>query len=107
MTFLSWIKSSFEDDQGHASHRKLTVFFFCLLTLIMVILTFIRNNPGLFPEVVWMSVIAGALGMSYLRRKSVEDEIKSNIDKSITTSADSSGNDIVLLSQDSDKRGQS
>lgn len=105
--FVDWIRTSFEDDQGHVSHRKLSVFFFSFLTLLMVVLTFVRDNPKLFPELVWMSVIAGALGMSYLRKKSVEDEIKSNIDKSITTTNNPGGNDVMLLSQNPDKRSES
>lgn len=65
--FILWIKTSFEDDQNHASHRKLTTFSFVVLFWIMVFFTAIKENPGLFPDSVWMLVSGGALGMSALR----------------------------------------
>lgn len=98
MNFLQWIKTSFEDDMGHVSHRKMTVFFFSKLTLLMVVLTFIKDNPNLFPELVWISIITGALGMSYLRKKTVEDEIKSNNKVSNNPDGDPGRDPIVLNS---------
>lgn len=70
ISLLLWIKSSFEDNEGNASHRKLTVFYFCMLVGVMIILTYLSGDPSLFPEAVWLSVIAGALGMSYIRKLS-------------------------------------
>lgn len=65
--FLNWIKTSFEDDNGHASHRKLTVFSFSLLVWMMIYLTYKSGNPNMFPEIVWIAITGGALGMSGLR----------------------------------------
>lgn len=103
MRFLQWIKTSFEDHYGHVSHRKMTVFFFSKLTLLMVILTFIRNNPNLFPELVWISVITGALGMSYLRKKSIEDEINQDNKNIISTLSDKLSDSVLLKRKDPKK----
>lgn len=65
--FVLWIKTSFEDDHNHASHRKLTTFSFVVLFWVMVFFTAIKENPSLFPDSVWMLVAGGALGMSALR----------------------------------------
>lgn len=73
-----WLKSSFEDDDGHASHRKMTIFAFTILVWLMVILTYKSGNPQLFSETVWLSVIGGALGMSYIRRLQVKDHEELN-----------------------------
>lgn len=94
--FILWIKTSFEDGNGSVSHRKLTVFFFSMMVLLMIILTYKRNNPHLFPEFVWLSVIAGAYGMSYLRKKSIEDEIKSKINNTINSNSIDITDDDVL-----------
>lgn len=72
--FFDWIKTSFEDDSGHVSHRKLTVFSFSALVWMMVFLTYLSDNPNMFPEIVWMSIIGGALGMSGLRAFSYNKE---------------------------------
>lgn len=65
--FFRWIKTSFEDDHNHASHRKLTTFSFVVLMWVMVFFTAYNGNPNTFPDTVWAMVSGGALGMSAIR----------------------------------------
>lgn len=66
-SFVNWIKTSFEEPSGRASHRKLTTFSFVVLFWIMIGLTYIKSNPDTFNELQWSLVFSGAVGMSSLR----------------------------------------
>lgn len=65
--FISWIKTSFEEVSGRASHRKLTTFSFVVLFWIMIALTYINKDPGTFNDFQWGLVFSAAVGMSSLR----------------------------------------
>lgn len=74
---IKYISGFFSEENGRPSHRKGISFLFCLFTLVMIVLTFASREPHLFPEVVWVSVIGGALGMSYIRSV----DCKNNVNK--------------------------
>lgn len=63
-SFIKWLKPSFESVDGKTSHRKLSVFFFCLVYLYMIIMT---AYGSIFPDIAWISTASGAGLMSALK----------------------------------------
>ena len=56
-SFIEWLRPSFEGEDGKASHRKLSVFYFSLLILYMLVAT---ASGSIFPEIAWIVVSGGA-----------------------------------------------
>jgi hypothetical protein len=67
LDIVYWFKRSAEGEDGEPSHRKIIAYMFFLMVPVMVFCTTYRNNPDLFSELIWISVIGGALGISYIR----------------------------------------
>lgn len=67
---LSKLMTLISEENGSLSHRKVIAFIFVGFIGWMIHATYKTNNGELFSDFVWTSIVAGALGISYIRQLS-------------------------------------
>jgi len=67
-----------ENGGNRLSHRKIMAFIFLIYVGWMLVATYLSNNGDLYSDMVWISIIGGALGISYIRQLSHTNYIKNN-----------------------------